>query len=84
VSAARAAGLSEDQISAVASGNLVEAVWSEQDMALITFLDAVLAGPEVSEAIFSKARQYFSDQALVEVVVIQVRVISCILSKSRS
>ncbi|EPE31432.1 AhpD-like protein [Glarea lozoyensis ATCC 20868] len=71
VPAARTAGLTEDQISAVASGNLVEAVWSEQDMALITFLDAVLSGPEVSQAIFSKAREHFSDQALVEVVVIQ-------------
>ncbi|EHK97314.1 hypothetical protein M7I_6944 [Glarea lozoyensis 74030] len=40
-------------------------------MALITFLDAVLSGPEVSQAIFSKAREHFSDQALVEVVVIQ-------------
>jgi alkylhydroperoxidase family enzyme len=72
VPAARAAGLSEEQIRSVASGNMVEAMWSEQDMALITFLDAVLAGPEVSHAIFHKAREHFSDQALVEVVVIQV------------
>ncbi|KAG9228533.1 AhpD-like protein [Amylocarpus encephaloides] len=73
VPTAKATGLTEEQILAVASGNVQAASWSEKDMALLSFLDAVITGPEVSNEIFSKAREHFNDQALVEVVVIQVR-----------
>lgn len=70
---AKAAGLSEDQISEIESGSLVQGKWSEKDKALLNFLDAVISGPEVSDETFCTAREYFSDQALVEVVIIQVR-----------
>lgn len=69
----RTAGLSEDQISAVAEGNSMTPIWSENERALLEFLDAVITGPGVSDDVFSRARQYYSDQALVEIVVIQVR-----------
>lgn len=69
----RTAGLSEDQISAVAEGNFMTPVWSEKERALLQFLDAVITGPGVSDEVFSRTKTYYSDQALVEVVVIQVR-----------
>lgn len=72
----RTAGLSEDQISAVAEGNFMTPVWSEKERALLEFLDAVITGPGVLDGIFSRAREYYSDQALVEIVVIQVRGLS--------
>lgn len=47
-------------------------VWSTQEKALLAFLDAVIAGPEVSDTVFNDARRCFSDQALVEMVTLQV------------
>ncbi|CAG8983267.1 hypothetical protein HYALB_00002703 [Hymenoscyphus albidus] len=71
VPTSRIAGLSEDQISAVSEGDLMTPLWAEKDKALLKFLDAVIDGPGVSEEIFRRAREFYSDQALVEIVVIQ-------------
>jgi hypothetical protein len=35
-------------------------------------LDEVITGPEVSDKVFTNARMWFSDRALVEVVTMQV------------
>lgn len=60
------------QISAIAAGNIDGEMWSEEEKALLSFLDAVIAGPEVDDETFSTAKMYFSDQTLVEVVTLQV------------
>ena len=39
----------------------------------MAFLDAVISGPEVDDETFAAAKEYFSDQTLVEVVTLQVR-----------
>lgn len=49
-------------------------VWSTQEKALLAFMDAVITGPEVSDTVFNNARRCFSDQALVEMVTLQVSV----------
>lgn len=53
-------------------GNISGTVWSEQEKALLAFVDEVIAGPEVSDVVFDNVRRCFSDQALVEVVTMQV------------
>jgi len=72
VSIARTTGVSEDQISALISGDIYSDVWSTQEKALLAFIDAVIAGPEISDTVFNDARRCFSDQALVEMVTLQV------------
>jgi alkylhydroperoxidase family enzyme len=71
---ARAARVSETQIAALAAADTSGSLWSEEDKALLHFLDAVIEGPEVNETVFEKAREFFSDQVLVEVVTVQVRI----------
>lgn len=70
---AKVAGVSEAQIAALSATDISASAWSEEDKALLHFLNAVIDGPEVSEPVFEKARAFFSDQVLVEVVTIQVR-----------
>jgi alkylhydroperoxidase family enzyme len=70
---AKAAGVSDAQIAALAAADISGSLWSQEDKALLHFLDAVIEGPEVSEPVFERARGFFSDQILVEVVTIQVR-----------
>ncbi len=71
---AKGIGISEAKISAIAAGDIFGEVWTVGEKALLAFLDAVIKGPEIDDAIFSTARTHFSDQVLVEVVTIQVRV----------
>ncbi|TVY13917.1 hypothetical protein LARI1_G007639, partial [Lachnellula arida] len=68
---AKAAGVSEAQIAALSAAEISGPAWSEEDKALLRFLNAVIDGPEVSEPVFEKAREFFSDRVLVEVVTIQ-------------
>lgn len=70
---ARTVGLSDGQIEALSRGDTVSAVWSEQEKALLAFVDEVIAGPEVRDTVFENVRRCFSDQALVEIVTMQVR-----------
>ena len=63
----------EEQVAALEAGNLSSAgIWSEEQRALLAFLDEVITGPEVSDKVFTNARMWFSDRALVEVVTMQV------------
>lgn len=72
IAIARSAGVSEGQIAALMAGDIrSDDVWSTQEKALLAFLDAVIAGPEVSDTVFNDARRCFSDQALVEMVTLQ-------------
>ncbi|TVY54340.1 hypothetical protein LCER1_G004956 [Lachnellula cervina] len=68
---AKVAGVSEAQIAALSATDISASAWSEEDKAFLHFLNAVIDGPEVSEPVFEKARAFFSDQVLVEVVTIQ-------------
>ncbi|TVY75624.1 hypothetical protein LSUE1_G006868 [Lachnellula suecica] len=68
---AKAAGVSDSQIAALAVAEISGSLWSQEDRALLQFLDAVIEGPEVSEPVFERVRGFFSDQVLVEVVTIQ-------------
>ncbi len=38
----------------------------------LAFLDQVIAGPDVTDIVFNDARKCFSDQALVEILTLQV------------
>lgn len=71
---AKTAGVSDSQIAALAAADVSASLWSQEDQALLNFLNAVIDGPEVSESVFECARGFFSDQILVEVVTIHVRV----------
>jgi alkylhydroperoxidase family enzyme len=73
VQIAKSTGISDQQVAALEAGNLSDAgIWSEEQRALLAFLDEVIAGPEVSDKVFTNARMWFSDRALVEVVTMQV------------
>ncbi|KAH9203771.1 hypothetical protein DL95DRAFT_418787, partial [Leptodontidium sp. 2 PMI_412] len=68
---ARTTGVSDSQIEALSAGDITSEVWSNQEKALLAFVDEVIAGPELSDLAFDNARRCFSDQALVEVVTMQ-------------
>jgi AhpD family alkylhydroperoxidase len=73
VQIAKSTGVPDQQVAALEAGNLSsEGIWSEEQRALLAFLDEVIAGPEVSDKVFTNARMWFSDRALVEVVTMQV------------
>lgn len=70
----RTAGITEDQISAIAAGDFCGSMWTAQDAALLGLLDASFENSQVvSNTIFAKAKEFFSDQVLVELLVVQVR-----------
>lgn len=69
---AKTTGVSDAQIAAISCGDITSPIWSQQEKALLAFVDEVIAGPEVSDLVFESARQRFSDQALVEIVTMQV------------
>lgn len=54
------------------ANDITSDIWSSQEKALLAFMDAVIADPEVSDTVFDDARRCFSDQALVEMVTLQV------------
>ncbi|KAH7384959.1 AhpD-like protein [Cadophora sp. MPI-SDFR-AT-0126] len=68
---ARTTGVSDSQIEALSAGDITADVWSNQEKALLAFVDAVITGPDVSDLVFDNARRCFSDQTLVEVVTMQ-------------
>jgi len=68
---ARQNDVTEEQIAALLAGNISGEEWSLEEKALLAFLDQVIRSPEVEEDVFVKARSYFSDQVLVEVVTMQ-------------
>jgi alkylhydroperoxidase family enzyme len=70
---ARSVGISESQIAALEAGQIGSSVWSAEEKALLAFIDEVIANPEVTDSVFNEARRFLSDQALVEVVTMQVR-----------
>ncbi len=72
VAIARKVGVSESQISALLIGEIEAELWSTQEKALLAFLDQIIASPEVDDEVFNDARRCFSDQALVEIVTLQV------------
>jgi AhpD family alkylhydroperoxidase len=69
---ARHASVEDAKIAALAAGEISGDLWSCEEKALLAFTDKVIAGPEVSDAVFDEARKHFSDQILVEVVTMQV------------
>jgi len=73
ISIARQNGVSEEQIAALLSVNISCDVFSEKEKALLGFVDQVIKSPEVDEETFTIARKHFSDQELVEIVTMQVR-----------
>ena len=74
VQIARHTSVEEAKIAALAAGNISGDIWSTEEKALLAFTDEVIGGPEVSDAAFVQARKYYSDQILVEVVTMQVRI----------
>ncbi|CZS97288.1 uncharacterized protein RAG0_06437 [Rhynchosporium agropyri] len=68
---ARTTGISNGQIEAIIAGNITSDVWSDQEKALLAFVDEVIAGPEVRDVVFDNARSCLSDQTLVEIVTMQ-------------
>ena len=73
VQIARNASVDDAKIAALAAGDITGRLWTTEEKALLAFMDEVIGGPEVSEAVFTEARKYYSDQILVETVTMQVR-----------
>ena len=73
VQIARQSSVEEAKIAALAAGDISGDLWSAEEEALLAYLDEVIGGPEVSDAVFAQARKFYSDQVLVEVVTMQVR-----------
>jgi AhpD family alkylhydroperoxidase len=76
VPVAKANGVTKNQITALLAGSISGEDWSVEEKALLSFLDQVIGSPEVDEGVFEEARNYFSDQVLVEVVTMQVSLIA--------
>ena len=72
VQIAKTVGVPESKVAALAAGNLSREVWSDEEKALLEFLAEVIASPHVSDKVFANARMWFSDQAMVEIVTMQV------------
>jgi hypothetical protein len=47
-------------------------VFSQQDLAMLKFLEATIHSPTVDDAIFGEAKEHLSDRQMVEVVILQV------------
>lgn len=69
--------MTEKQIAALVAGDICGKEWSLEEKVFLEFLDQVIEGPEIEEKTFENARNYFSDQALVEIVTMQVRSREC-------
>lgn len=54
-------------------GKAQHGVFSQQELALLKFLEATINSPTVDDAIFDEARQHLSERQMVEVVIVQVR-----------
>ncbi len=54
------------------SGKATAGVFSEQELAMLAFLEATINSPTVGDAVFNKAKECLSDRQLVEVVIVQV------------
>lgn len=65
--------MSDEQIAALLSVDISCDMFSEEEKALLEFVDQVIERPEVDEETFAKARKHFNDQILVEIVTMQVR-----------
>ena len=74
ISIAKQNGVSEEQIAALLSGDISGDEFSEEEKALLEFVDQVIKEPEVDEDTFAEARKHFDDQILVEIVTMQVSV----------
>jgi alkylhydroperoxidase family enzyme len=70
VALAKAAGVTDAQFAALERGELDSAVFEPQELAALKLAAAVLAVPEVSDAVFDSARKYLSDRQLVELVAV--------------
>lgn len=62
-------GLSEAQCDALADWR-ASAQFSDQERAVLGFAEAMIASPEVSEAIFGALRAHFSERQIVELTVL--------------
>jgi alkylhydroperoxidase family enzyme len=47
-------------------------VFSQQELAMLKFLEATINSPTVDDDVFREAKQYLSDRQMVEVVLLQV------------
>jgi alkylhydroperoxidase family enzyme len=72
VQIARHSSVGEAKIAALAAGELSGDLWTVEEKALLAFTDCVIGGPGVSDSVFARARQFYSDQILVEIVTMQV------------
>jgi alkylhydroperoxidase family enzyme len=70
VALAKAAGVTDAQFAALESGEFDCTVFSPQQLAALKLAAAVLAAPEVSDAVFDSARKHLSNRQLVELVAV--------------
>jgi alkylhydroperoxidase family enzyme len=47
-------------------------VFSQQELAMLKFLEATINSPRIDDAVFRQAKEYLSDRQMVEVVILQV------------
>ena len=53
-------------------GKTEPGVFSQQELAMLKFLEATINSPTVDDAIFGEAKEHLSDRQMVEVVILQV------------
>jgi alkylhydroperoxidase family enzyme len=68
---ARAAGVTDEQIAAIQQGQTESDLFAEEERALLRFVSKIAEPTPMPETAFNEAKQYFSNQELVEIVVLQ-------------
>ncbi|KAJ2983911.1 hypothetical protein NQ176_g345 [Zarea fungicola] len=72
VNGAKAQGVTDSQLQALKDGIIQDRdVWDEQSVAFLAFLDETIDCPEASNETFNKAKKWFSDREMVEIVTAQ-------------
>jgi len=68
---ARAAGVTDQQITAIRQGQIESDVFAAKEQTLLRFVTKISAPLPLSNAEFDDARKHFNDQELVEIVALQ-------------
>ncbi len=78
-------GLSDEQIAATVNGAADDLAWSERDALLVRFADELHDACGVSDALWSSLAERFSDDQLLEVVIIAgwYRLLSYVINAAR-
>lgn len=82
---AERAGLTEDQVASLVTGGSADACWPDEDRVLIDLCDALHATADVDDALWSRLRERFSEEAVIELLLLAgfYRTTSCLVNALR-